>query len=62
MKLANNYLVVGTATEDDCAPCVVLVTSYGVTIRMPEHDARKLADDLLRSANYLWPIKDSTNE
>jgi hypothetical protein len=56
MKLAENYLAVGAATEKGCAPCVVIVTGNGVVIRMPEHEARKLADDILRNANYLWPM------
>ena len=62
MELAKNYIAVGTAQEDKCEPCVVVTTSSGVTIRMPEHDARKLADDILRNANYLWPIERGTKK
>ena len=56
MKLADNYLAVGASTLEGCSPCVVIVTATGVVIRMPEHAARKLADDILRNANYLWPM------
>jgi hypothetical protein len=38
-----------------------MVTSTGVIIRMPEHEARKLADDILRNANYLWPMGEEKN-
>jgi hypothetical protein len=61
MKLADNYLAVGASQEKDCAPCVVIVTATGVIIRMPEHEARKLADDILRNANYLWPLEGEDN-
>ena len=27
---------------------------------LDENAARKLADDVLRNANYLWPVKDET--
>ena len=57
MKLANNFIAVGVANEEDCVPCVVIYTGYGMTIKMPEHDTRKLADDILRNANYLWPVE-----
>jgi len=56
MKLSDNYLAVGASTDAGSAPCVVIVTATGVIIRMPEHEARKLADDILRNANYLWPM------
>ncbi len=58
MKLSDNYFAVGAARDEDSAPCVVIVTSHGITIRMPEDEARKLADDILRNANYLWPIEE----
>jgi len=56
MKFADNYIAVGASTEEDCEPCVVLTTSRGLFIQLPEHTARKLADDILRNANYLWPM------
>ena len=55
MKLSDNWVAVGTAAEKDRAPCVVVIVP-GFTIQLPEHTARKLADDILRNANYLWPI------
>jgi hypothetical protein len=56
MNLANNYVAVGASHEEDCVSCVVLTTSRGHFIQLPEHAARKLADDILRNANYLWPM------
>jgi hypothetical protein len=56
MNLANNYVAVGASHEKDCVPCVVVTTSRGVFIQLPEDAARKLADDILRNANYLWPM------
>jgi hypothetical protein len=56
MNLANNYVAVGASHEKDCVPCVVVTTSSGVFIQLPEDAARKLADDILRNANYLWPM------
>ncbi len=56
MNLANNYVAVGASHEKDCVPCVVVATSRGVFIQLPEDAARKLADDILRNANYLWPM------
>lgn len=58
MKLSDNYYAVGAAHNEDRDPCVVIVTSHGITIRLPENAARKLADDILRNANYLWPIEE----
>ena len=58
MKLSNIYFAVGAAHDDESAPCVVIATSYGVTMRLPECEARKLADDILWNANYLWPIEE----
>jgi hypothetical protein len=56
MNLANNYVAVGASHEKDCMSCVVLTTSRGLFIQLPEDAARKLADDILRNANYLWPM------
>ena len=58
MNLANNYVAVGASHEKDCVPCVVVTTSSGVFIQLPEDAARKLADDILRNANYLWPMNE----
>ena len=62
MKLANNYIAVGASHDQDCAPCVVITTSSGVFVQLPEHEARKLADDILRNANYLWPTDEDKDE
>jgi hypothetical protein len=35
-----------------------VTTSNGVFIQLPEDAARKLADDVLRNANYLWPMNE----
>lgn len=55
MKLAEEYLCVGVAKEPDTHPCVVIVFPH-TRIQLPEKQARKLADDILRNANYLWPF------
>ena len=60
MKLSDNYLAVGAAKGDDGAPCVVLAISEMGTLRMPEPIARKLVDDILRNANYLWPVEEES--
>jgi hypothetical protein len=62
MNLADNYIAVGVSTQEDCEPCVAIVTSSLVVIRLPEHAARKLADDILRNANYLWPMDEEKND
>lgn len=59
MKLAEEYCAVGTAIEKDAESCVVVFFS-GTIIRLPEQLARKLADDILRNANFLWPIEEKT--
>jgi hypothetical protein len=50
------YTTPPASHEKDCVPCVVVTTSSGVFIQLPEDAARKLADDILRNANYLWPM------
>ena len=49
------YIAVGANGEDGR---VVVVLDGGVTIHLHEHAARKLADDILSNANYLWPIEE----
>lgn len=61
MKYAEEYCAVGTAIEKDAESCVVVFFS-GTIIRLPEHLARKLADDILRNTNYLWPIKEDKHD
>lgn len=58
MKFAENYFAVGAAIEADRASCVVLVVNGEPVLKLSEHAARKLADDILRNANHLWPIKE----
>ena len=55
MKLAEEYLCVGVAKEPDTHPCVVIAFP-SLLVKLPEVQARKLADDILRNANYLWPV------
>lgn len=59
MKLADEYCAVGAGLQDGAEPCVVLVFPH-IRIQLPEPQARKLADDILRNANYLWPIEENT--
>lgn len=58
MRLSENYFAVGAASDPDKQPCVVLVVRGMQIMSMPEDEARKLADDILRNANYLWPIEE----
>lgn len=60
MRLSENYFAVGAASDPDKQPCVVLVVRGMTIMSMPEDEARKLADDILRNANYLWPIEENT--
>ncbi len=57
MALSETYCAVGVGKDKGLEGCVV-VAFKDMTIRLPENLARKLADDILRNANYLWPIKD----
>ncbi len=52
---STNFIAVGAASDYDHDPCVV-ISFPGGFISMPESQARKLADDILRNANFLWPI------
>ena len=61
MRLAENYIAVGTSQEDGCEPCIVMCTSGFGRVLLPEIIARKLADDLLRNANFLWPVEENNN-
>lgn len=53
------YIAVGSNTED---VRVVVILDGHVTVQLSETAARKLADDLLLNANYLWPIKETQDE
>lgn len=48
------YIAVGANTED---VRVVVILDGHVTVQLSETAARKLADDLLLNANYLWPME-----
>jgi hypothetical protein len=50
------YIAVGSNVEDRT---VVVVLDGSVTIQLCESAVRKLADDLLMNANYLWPIQEN---
>ena len=54
-----SYIAVGVDTkekEEDAR--VVIVIDGFTTSHIGEHAARKLADDILRNANYLWGVPD----
>ena len=59
MSYPDNYVAVGVANDRDYEHCVVLVISGSTVLKLPEDHARKLADDLLRNANYLWPQEEN---
>jgi len=52
-------LLVGVGFENDKS-YVVLNVLNTATIALSEDAARKLADDLLRNANEIWPIDGGT--
>ena len=49
-------LLVGIGYEDDESPYVVLHILNTGSIALKEEMARKLADDILRNANEIWPV------
>lgn len=51
------FIAVGIDTEEIK---VVVVLNGDATIQLSEGAARKLADDLLSNANYLWPVEENT--
>ncbi len=58
MNFATEYTAVGiTAHEEGKDPGVVIVLSGLGRFTLNERGARKLADDILRNANELWPVK-----
>lgn len=54
------YIAVGitTAQESDKERLVTVCLGEMGTLHMNEEGARKLADDILRNANYLWPVQE----
>ena len=55
---STNYVAVGAASDEGHEPCVVILIPGRMVLSMPESQARKLADDILRNANFLWPIEE----
>jgi hypothetical protein len=53
------YIAVGANTEE---VLVVIVLDGSVTVQLGESATRKLADDLLMNANYLWPLEAKDDE
>ena len=57
------YIAVGVTDNSENTEVGVVVVAAGLgKFTMNEHAARKLADDILRNANYLWPEKDEEAE
>lgn len=58
MKFNEHYLAVGVThgPDPDSNGVVIHIGNLG-KFTMDEHMARKMADDILRNANYLWPDK-----
>ncbi len=58
----HDFIAVGStfgSTDEKQRGVVIASANFG-TIFMNEAGARKLADDLLREANYLWPIQEES--
>ena len=51
------YTAVGVSDADE-NKTVVLCFDGQVTISLNEAAARKLVDDILSNANYLWPVEE----
>lgn len=63
MKFNENYIAVGTtANEDGTKEGVVVVCGGLGKFTMDEGMSRKLADDILRNANYLWPVPEEKTQ
>ena len=59
----DRYIAVGTTDpQPDRQEGVVICIKDMGSMVLNESGARKLADDVLRNANYLWPIKEEANE
>lgn len=58
-RYSTSHLVVGTTMDEPGKETGVVVGIGGLgQFTMNESSTRKLADDLLRNANYLWPINE----
>ena len=58
MKYNENFIAVGVTgakADNEGEEGVVIVIAGLGKFTMNEHGARKLADDILRNANWLWP-------
>lgn len=61
-----NFIAVGVTNgnddDDSSAEGVVVVVAGLGKFTMNQHGARKLADDILRNANWLWPEKEESEK
>jgi hypothetical protein len=59
MAFNNRFITVGVTDRDPHKDMgvVLYIAELGHVI-MSEDAARKLADDILRNANYLWPLEE----
>ena len=62
-KFSSDYIAVGVSSYEEGLGqgVVVHIGSMGHFV-LNENLARKLADDILRNANYLWPVNEETQE
>ena len=64
MAYNENFIAVGVTSGESGGAnegVVVVVAGLG-KFTMNEHSARKLADDIIRNSNWLWPMKEDSNE
>jgi len=64
MEFSKRYIAVGVTDPDPtCKKAIGVVMHVGELghLIMSEDAVRKLADDLLRNANYLWPNQEEKN-
>jgi len=59
--MTTEYTAVGLNTQDTRVIIVMKGSMGYTTIELNEKAARKLADDILRNANYLWPVEEESN-
>lgn len=62
MTFNETFIAVGVTAESESTNSGVVVVVAGLgKFTMLECDARKLADDILRNANHLWPDKSESD-
>ena len=62
-KFSSNYIAVGvTGYEEGLSEGVVIHLGGMGHFILSENLARKLADDILRNANHLWPVNEEKQE